>query len=120
MALPSIGYDEIEDFATSLFNTWGIGEADIDNGILVLLVLDQRAIRIEVGYGMESTFPDALCMSIIQHSMIPHFKEGKYSIGLTKALTTWYAYSMERTPIPRSFLKKKKVDALRRKRSSTE
>lgn len=82
VALPSIGYDEIEDFATSLFNTWGIGEADIDNGILVLLVLDQRAVRIEVGYGMESTFPDALCMSIIQHSMIPHFKEGKYSIGL--------------------------------------
>jgi len=82
VALPSIGYAEIEDFATELFNTWGIGEADIDNGILVLLVLDQRAVRIEVGYGMESVFPDALCMNIIQYSMIPHFREGKYSIGL--------------------------------------
>ena len=82
VALPSIGYEEIEDFATALFNTWGIGEADIDNGVLVLLVLDQHAVRIEVGYGMEAVFPDALCMSIIQNSMIPHFKEGKYSIGL--------------------------------------
>ena len=82
VALPSIGYDAIEDFATELFNTWGIGEAGVDNGVLVLLVLDQRAVRIEVGYGMESVFPDALCMSVIQHSMIPHFKEGDYSVGL--------------------------------------
>lgn len=82
VALPSIGYDAIEDFATELFNTWGIGEADTDNGVLVLLVLDQRAVRIETGYGMESVFPDALCMTVIQNSMIPHFREGDYSIGV--------------------------------------
>ena len=82
VAVNSIGNQEIEDFANSLFNHWGIGKSGNDNGVLILFVLDQRAIRIEVGYGLEGALPDALCKRIQMQAMIPEFKNEKYDVGI--------------------------------------
>ena len=82
VVLSSIGDDNIEEFGTDLFNFWGIGERDRNNGVLILMVEDQHKIRFEVGYGMESTLTDALCSKIIYDVIIPYFKEDDYNEGL--------------------------------------
>ena len=63
---------------------WGIGQADKDNGILVLLAKDDRRIAINTGYGVESTLTDLMSKRIIESVIIPEFKNGDYYGGLDK------------------------------------
>ncbi|KAA6341439.1 hypothetical protein EZS27_010749 [termite gut metagenome] len=80
--LNSIGNNDIEDFAVKLFEEWGIGKENVDNGLLILFVLDKRAVRFEVGYGLEGVLPDAICKRIQMQTMIPEFKNGDYGAGI--------------------------------------
>jgi len=61
---------------------WGIGQADKDNGVLILLARGDRRIAINTGYGVEATLTDAMSRRIIQNVIIPHFKEDNYYGGL--------------------------------------
>jgi uncharacterized protein len=72
----------IERYAVDLFAKWGIGQKGKDNGILLLVALKDRKVRIEVGYGLEGAVPDALAMKIINTSILPSFKRGAYSQGI--------------------------------------
>ncbi len=63
---------------------WGIGQADKDNGILVLLARGDRRIAINTGYGTEGALTDALSKRIIETVIIPQFKQGDYYAGLDK------------------------------------
>lgn len=82
VALKSVGEIYIKDFATSLFNQWGIGKKSKDNGMLILMVEDQAKVSFETGYGMEGVFPDAICMRIISNDIVPFMKDGNYGKGL--------------------------------------
>jgi len=86
VVLPRItdDYADIRDFGYELFTEWGLGRKDQDNGLLMLLITDpeQRAITIEVGYGLEGTLPDGLCKLIQTRTMIPLMKKGQYGAGL--------------------------------------
>jgi len=74
---------EIEDYAVRLFEKWGIGQKGKDNGVLLLVAVNDRKVRIETGYGLEGALPDAICNQIIQQHIIPYFKQGKFSEGVT-------------------------------------
>ena len=74
----SIGEEAPKTAATALFNRWGIGDKEKDNGLLLLLVLDQRRVEFETGYGLEADLPDILCYRIQQHYMVPHLRAGRY------------------------------------------
>jgi uncharacterized protein len=87
VAVTSIGEEIPKNFAVNLFQKWGIGEKGKDNGLLILLVMDQRRIEFEVGYGLEGILPDITCHNIIQSHMIPQMKEGRVFDALTSALT---------------------------------
>ncbi len=63
---------------------WGIGQADKDNGVLVLLARDDRRIAINTGYGTEGTLTDFMSKRIIESVIIPEFKKGDYYSGLDK------------------------------------
>ena len=63
---------------------WGIGQAQKDNGVLVLLAKDDRRIAINTGYGVEGTLTDLLSKRIIESVIIPEFKKGDYYAGLDK------------------------------------
>ncbi len=76
VALGSIGDQDIFNFAQELFTKWGIGQASKDNGLLILLVLDQRTVRFHTGQGLEGVLPDAICKRIQEQYMVPRFKEG--------------------------------------------
>lgn len=84
--LGSIGQENPKDFATRLFEHWGIGKADRDNGLLILSVMDQRRTEFETGYGMEAVLPDAYCYRIGMQELVPHYREGRYGEGLLKTI----------------------------------
>ncbi|MGJ3245294.1 MAG: TPM domain-containing protein [Elainellaceae cyanobacterium] len=68
-------------FATALFNHWGIGKADEDNGILFLISEGDRRVEIETGYGIEPILPDAQVGEILDTHILPQFKEGNFDQG---------------------------------------
>lgn len=81
--------DSPKAFTTELFNVWGVGKADQDNGILVLLSEGDRRIEIETGYGIEAVLPDEAVSQIIDTQMTPQFQSGDFDAGVvagTKAL----------------------------------
>ncbi len=82
VTLASIGNADPKLFATGLFNYWGIGDVETDNGILLLFVEDQHALEFETGYGAEETLTDAKCAHIFNNSIVPFFKVGDYEGGL--------------------------------------
>jgi uncharacterized protein len=77
---------EIEQYAVELFQKWGIGQKDKDNGLLVLVAVNDKKVRIETGYGLEGAVPDAIASNIIYQIIIPEFKRGQYEKGLLLAV----------------------------------
>lgn len=82
VVLQSIGNKVPKEFATELFNYWKIGDKNLNNGLLVLLVMDQRRVEFETGYGVEQVLTDAVCYQIQQENMVPYFKSGDYDMGI--------------------------------------
>jgi uncharacterized protein len=89
VAVTSIGDADIFDFAQELFNTWGIGHEN-NNGVLVLLVTDQRTIRIHTGSGIEGVLTDVTCKRIERDYMVPSFKDGDYEGGMVAGIQRLY------------------------------
>lgn len=82
VCLSSIGYEEPANFRTKLFNKWGIGDKEKNNGLLLLFVEDVHAFEFETGYGIEPILPDIKCFEIFNHTIKPYFKEGDYEGGM--------------------------------------
>ncbi|WP_078829991.1 TPM domain-containing protein [Sediminibacterium ginsengisoli] len=76
----------IEDYAVKLFRDWGIGNKKTNNGVLIIAAIDDRKVRIEVGYGLEGALPDIVTASIIRDDIAPNFKEGNYYRGIDEAV----------------------------------
>jgi len=77
---------EIESYSIKAADQWKLGQKDRDNGILFLLALDEKKVRIEVGYGLEGTMTDAKSGYIIRNVIIPEFKRGNFGNGLYKGV----------------------------------
>ena len=83
--IPSLdGYPK-EEYATKLFRDWGIGNKKTNNGVLLLIAVNDREIRIEVGYGLEGAIPDITALNIIDNDIKPAFKAGNYYEGIDQA-----------------------------------
>jgi uncharacterized protein len=83
VTVPSLGsYGSIEDYAIRLFQQAGIGDREKDNGVLVLLALAERRVRIEVGYGLEEFITDGFSGDTIRTYMLPAFRRDAYGEGL--------------------------------------
>ena len=86
VAVEDIRGDDLFSFAHTLFSQWGVGRADSDNGLGILLVVDRREVRFVTGPGLEGVLPDALCKRIQMRYMLPYFREGDYSAGMVAGL----------------------------------
>ncbi|NLS63448.1 TPM domain-containing protein, partial [Lactiplantibacillus plantarum] len=86
MLLPSTGDADLETFTTQLFRAWKLGRKGIDDGILLLVVKDDRTVRIEVGYGLEGVVTDLLSHRIIEEQLNPAFRQGDYAGGVQRAV----------------------------------
>jgi len=74
-------------FGTSLFNDWGVGSAEHNNGVLVLLFHEARRLEIITGTGMSWVLSDAWLAGMQEREMVPHFKAGDYSKGLISGIS---------------------------------
>jgi len=81
-----IGDTTIDDFTEKLFRRFAIGAAGKDNGLLLLFSSSDRAVRVEVGYGLESVIPDAKASRILDISAVPYFRSGLIGRGLFLAV----------------------------------
>lgn len=86
MLLPTTGDADLETFTTQLFRAWKLGRKGIDDGILLLVVKDDRTVRIEVGYGLEGVVTDLLSHRIIEEQLNPAFRQGDYAGGVQRAV----------------------------------
>lgn len=81
--LPSVGDVDINTFSVELFEKWKLGKNDKDNGVLLVVVMDQKRGFITTGYGVEGVLPDVVCSAIVRDEMVPRMKEGDIDGALT-------------------------------------
>jgi uncharacterized protein len=82
----SIGDTECFDFCHSLLNNWGVGKKNKNNGLVILLVTDQRCIQFYTGYGLEGDMPDATCKRIQTVTMLPYLKDGDWDNAMVSGM----------------------------------
>jgi uncharacterized protein len=82
LTIPTLAGDSLEDFSIRVAENWKIGQKGFDNGAILLVVRDDRKLRIEVGYGLEGILPDAVASRIIREVIVPRFREDDYSGGI--------------------------------------
>lgn len=84
----SLEGDDIFDYCQRLATSWGIGEKDKNNGLLLYIAYNDKRVRIHTGYGMEATITDALSKRIIDQTIAPNFRNGAYAQGIYEATIT--------------------------------
>lgn len=84
----TIDGDAIEDVALALAEKWRPGNAERDNGALIVVAIEERAMRIEIGYGLEPVIPDAVAGRIIRYDMTPAFRAGRFGDGIAAAVVS--------------------------------
>jgi uncharacterized protein len=82
VTLSSLRSRPIEEWGLALGRTWGIGQKGKDNGALLIVAPNDRELRIEVGYGLEGTLPDATADAIVRNVIVPRFKAGNMAGGI--------------------------------------
>ncbi len=82
VAIPTLSGAPIEDVALDIGRQWGVGAGERNNGVLLLMALEERALRIEVGYGLEGAVPDLAAKRIIDEAIVPAFRDGAYGEGI--------------------------------------
>lgn len=82
LTVKSLNGEDIESFSLSHAEKWGLGQRGVDNGALLTVAYDERAIRIETGYGTEAALTDAKCARIIRNVIAPSFQKGDYGNGI--------------------------------------
>lgn len=86
LTIPSLGGEPIEFFSVRVAQAWALGRADRDNGVLILIARDDRALRIEVGHGLEGVLTDLYAGCIIDYVMVPRFREGDFDAGVRQGV----------------------------------
>jgi uncharacterized protein len=85
VTVKSLEGDYIEHYAVELFKAWGIGTKKNNNGVLLLIAVDDRKMRIEVGYGLEGSLTDSVSAQIIRDDLTPAFKQNQFYQGINQA-----------------------------------
>ena len=82
LIVPTTQPEEIEQYALRVAETWKLGRKGVDDGVLFLIAKDDRALRLEVGYGLEGVIPDAIAKRVISEIVTPYFKQGDFYGGI--------------------------------------
>jgi uncharacterized protein len=87
LIVPTTEPETIEQYSIRVVEAWKLGRKGVDDGALLLVAKDDRALRIEVGYGLEGALPDAIANRIIDEIIVPRFKRGDYYAGIDAGLS---------------------------------
>ena len=86
LIIPSLEGEVLESYSIRVAEAWALGQADKDNGLLLLVALAERRLRIEVGYGLEGVLTDAFCGRVIDNTIVPYFRKEQYFEGISAGL----------------------------------
>ena len=86
LMLPTTQPETIEQFGIRVAEAWKVGRQGVDDGVIIIVAKDDRAARIEVGYGLEGAIPDAVAKRVVSDIMVPRFKQGDFAGGLDAAV----------------------------------
>jgi uncharacterized protein len=86
VTLKSLNGYEIEEFSYQLGRYWGIGQKDLNNGVLLVISMEEKKLRIEVGYGLEGALTDKISYEIINYTLKPKFRQERYEEGILNAV----------------------------------
>ena len=86
LILPTTQPETIEQYAIRVVDAWKLGRARVDDGVLLIAAMDDRTLRIEVGKGLEGAIPDALAKRIIEETLVPAFREGRFAAGIERGV----------------------------------
>ncbi|NJN70416.1 MAG: methanol dehydrogenase [Nitrospira sp.] len=87
LIVPSLEGDSLEEFSHRVSTTWKLGQKGTDNGVLLLVAIEERKVRIEVGYGLEGVLTDARSAQIIRNEIVPRFRAGDIPSGVTEGIS---------------------------------
>lgn len=87
LVLPSLEGEPLESFSHRVATTWKLGQKGTDNGVLLLVAMKERKIRIEVGYGLEGALTDARSAQIIRNEIVPRFRAGDAPGGVAAGVS---------------------------------
>lgn len=87
----SLEGESLEDFSIRLAQQWRIGQKSLDNGVILLVFVNDRKVRLEVGYGLEPVIPDIVAGALIRDTLAPRFREQRYAAGIEAATDAIYA-----------------------------
>lgn len=99
LLVPTTEPETIEQYAIRVAEVWKLGRRGVDDGVLVLVAKEDRAVRIEVGYGLEGALPDVIANRITDQVIVPRFREGDFFGGLSAAVDRIVAV-LEGEPLP--------------------
>jgi uncharacterized protein len=85
LVVPTTRPEEVEQYAMRVVEQWKLGRKKVDDGVLLLVAKNDRAMRIEVGYGLEGVLNDATAKRIVSEVITPRFREGDYFAGIDAA-----------------------------------
>ena len=115
LTISSLQGEVLEDYSLKVVEKWKIGQEEFDNGLLVLVAMKERKIRVEVGYGLEHIITDAKSSYVIRKLIVPHFKKGDYYGGINQGLIAVSGLITKEFEITSEQLAKFKKEGKRRK-----
>lgn len=110
VTVPNLGDASLEDYAYKLFQEFGIGDKDKDNGLLLLLALEERKFRVEVGNGLEGILPDGKTGRFQDKYIIPYLKDDKWDEGIKNGYDAFYTEIVKLNELDLSYQKPKDME----------
>lgn len=99
LLVPTTEPEEIEQFGIRVAEKWKVGRKGVDDGAILIVAMKDRAVRIEVGYGLEGVLPDATVKRIVEEHIIPRFKQGDFHGGIEAGASRMMSV-IEGEPLP--------------------
>jgi uncharacterized protein len=99
LLVPTTQPEAIEQYSIRVVEAWKLGRQGVDDGVLLLVAKDDRAVRIEVGYGLEGALPDVIANRIVSQVIVPRFRQGDFPGGIVEGVDRIIAV-IEGEPLP--------------------
>ena len=105
LTIPTLDGEDIEGFSIRVAENWKIGKKGFDNGVILVVAVKDRRLRLEVGYGLEGVLPDAIAKQITSNYIVPHFRSQDYAGGIIAGIDAVLRV-IKKEPLPESTRKK--------------
>src|SRR5688500_3710662 len=101
LTIPTLDVGDIEGFSIRVAESWKIGKKGFDNGVILVVAVKDRRLRLEVGYGLEGVLPDAIAKTITSNYIVPRFRSQDYAGGIVAGIDAVLKV-IKKEPLPES------------------